>query len=256
MAVDLRTPEEIARMRRAGEILAGALDVVVHAVQPDATGVALDRLAETYIRDHGAEPAFKGYRGYPASLCISINEEVVHGIPSQRPIAPGDLVSVDLGVKLQGWHVDAARSLVVPPADSADSALVAAAWEAFYAGFGQIRPGVKLGDVQAAIQTVIERHGYGLVRDLTGHGIGRSLHEAPDIPNYGNRGTGLSLQAGMTFCIEPMLTRGSGDVRTEADDWTIIAADRTRAAHVEETVLVTPDGAELLTGSRQAVQTR
>ena len=249
MNVSTRTPEEVAIMRAAGAVLAGALDHISSQLNPGTTGLELDVLAETYIRDHGALPAFKGYQGFPATLCLSINEEVVHGIPSSRPIQPGDLVSIDLGVLLKGWYVDAARTIAVAPAHPADVALVTAAWAAFDAGISRIAPGVRLGDVQAAIQAVIEQRGYGLVRELTGHGIGRALHEAPDIPNYGEPGQGILLKEGMTFCVEPMLTRGTGAVVTESDDWTISARDRARAAHVEETLLVTKEGVEILTES-------
>lgn len=256
MDVPIRSDVEIDIMRQAGRILSGALDYVASHIEVGVTGIALDKLAESYIQDHGAEPAFKGYGGYPASLCLSINDEVVHGIPSRRIITSGDVVSIDLGVKFKGWNVDAARTIIVPPIKDQDQALVDAAWESFDAGVALIKPGVHLGDVQAAIQAVIERGGYGLVRDLTGHGIGQKLHEAPDIPNYGQTGMGIVLKAGMTFCIEPMLSSGDGEVVTEADDWTITTLDHSRAAHVEETLLVTASGVEILTAGQRKILTR
>lgn len=243
----IKSPEAIASMRRAGKILGDTLKIVAAAVKPGVTGLELDTLARKTIEDAGAQPAFLGYQKYPATICLSLNEGLVHGIPTDRAIQGGDVVKLDIGVRVDGYNVDAARTILVPPIDPANQALVDAATGALEAGIAVVRDGVHLGDVQAAIQAVIEQHSYGLVRSLTGHGIGQGLHEAPQIPNYGERGSGPILKAGMTICLEPMLTAGSGKVQTGSDGWTVVSSDNTPTAHVEETILVTQSGNDILT---------
>ncbi len=234
-------------MRRAGQILAATLTELEAAIKPGVTGARLNQLAERSIRSQGGEPAFLGYDDYPATICFSVNDGLVHGLPTERSLQAGDLVGLDCGVRLDGWNVDAARTVSVGPADPADQRLVETAWRALEAGLDRVRAGVHLGDVQHAIEQVIAQAGFGLVRNLTGHGIGRDVHEAPSIPNFGTPGDGPILKAGMTICLEPMLTAGTGETAQSKDGWTIVSADGTRAAHVEETILVTKTGAEVLT---------
>ncbi|MBI4023222.1 type I methionyl aminopeptidase [Candidatus Berkelbacteria bacterium] len=245
----IKSTAALAAMRRAGQILAKTQATLISALKPGVTGTELDRLAEKTIASLGGQPSFKGFEGFPASVCLSVNDGLVHGIPNDRPFREGDLVGIDLGVCIDGWHVDAATTVGVGTIDPADQALVDTAWAAFRVGFAKARDGVHLGDVQHAIQTVIEAGGYGLVRNLSGHGIGQTLHEEPSIPNFGTPGQGLVLHTGMTICLEPMLTRGSAEIVTDADGWTIVTADGSRAAHVEHTILVTDTGAEILTDS-------
>ncbi len=247
MARYAKQPEDIAAMRRAGAILATTLDTVVAAIEPGITGTTLDQLAQDTIVRLGGEPGFLGFNGYPATICLSRNNQVVHGIPDDQPLERGDVVSVDIGVRYQGWNADAARTVVLAPADTEDSRLTTVAEQALAAGIAAVRDGVRLGDVQAAIQAVIDRSGFGNVTSLTGHGIGRNLHEPPSIPNAGRVGTGPVLEAGMAICLEPMITRGTDEVETAADGWTISTADGSRAAHSEDTLLVTAHGCDILT---------
>ncbi len=243
----VKSEAEIELMRRSGAMLRQALAVVAAAAKPGVTGTELDRLARDTIVAAGGEPGFLGFNDYPATICLSVNDQVVHGIPGKAALQPGDVVSIDIGVRYKGWNTDAARTVVLQSTDPADDRLVAVAQQALDAGIDTVRDGVRLGDVQAAIQAVIDAAGFGNVTSLTGHGIGRELHEPPSIPNAGTRGAGPILQAGMVICLEPMITRGTGKVVTAPDGWTIATADGSRAAHVEDTILVTRDGAEILT---------
>lgn len=243
----IKSPEATESMRRAGKILGQTLKVVSAAVKPGVTGLELDALARKTIEAADGEPAFLGYQDFPATICFSVNEGLVHGLPTDRVVQAGDVIKIDIGVRVGGHNVDAARTILVPPVDPKHEALVDAAAEALEAGIAVVRDGVHLGDVQAAIQAVIERHGYGLVRSLTGHGIGQELHEPPQIPNYGEAGSGPVLEAGMTICLEPMLTAGTGEVVIGPDNWTVVSADNTPTAHVEQTILVTTTGADVLT---------
>lgn len=247
--ISLKTPAEIEAIARAGRILASLHREVEVRVQPGVTTAELDRFAEEFIRSHdGAEPAFKGLYGFPASLCTSINEEVVHGIPSpKRRLKPGDILSVDAGVKLGGWYADAARTFAVAEVDAETSRLLEVTREALAAGIEQARAGRRLGDIGHAIQQVAESAGLGVVRDLVGHGIGREPHEDPQVPNFGQRGRGLKLEAGLVLAIEPMLNAGGAAVRTLADRWTVVSADGSRSAHFEHTVAITANGARILT---------
>jgi methionyl aminopeptidase len=207
---------------------------------------------EEYIRGHaGAEPAFKGLYGFPASACISVNHEVVHGIPSgDRILAEGDLISIDVGVLLEGWYADSARTFGVGEIDAAGQRLLDVTEESLYEGIGQAVAGKRLGDVGAAIQRVAEGAGYGVVRDLVGHGIGREPHEEPQVPNFGRPGRGLLLRPGMVLAIEPMVSEGSAEVRTLSDRWTVVTMDRSRSAHFEHTVAIEESGPpRILTGA-------
>lgn len=248
--IHLKTAAEIEAIARGGAILAALYREIPGQLQPGATTAELDRWAEAFIRGHdGAEPAFKGLYGFPATLCISVNHEVVHGIPSvRRRLAEGDVVSVDCGVKLDGFYADAAVTLMVGEPVPEVRRLVELTREALFRGIEEARPGNRLGDVGAAIQEVADREGYGVVRELVGHGVGRSPHEEPQVPNFGKRGKGMKLVEGLVIAIEPMFNLGTAGVRTLPDRWTVVTADRKVSAHWEHTVAVTADGPRILTG--------
>jgi methionyl aminopeptidase len=256
--IHLKNAEEIATIARGGDLLAALYAALPEQVKPGATTADLDRWAEGFIRDHaGAEPAFKGLYGFPATLCISVNHEVVHGIPStRRRLVAGDLLSVDCGVKLEGFYSDAAITLGVGELAPEAQRLVEVTREALFQGIAEARPGNRLGDVGAAIQEVAERHGYGVVRELVGHGVGRSPHEEPQVPNFGKRGKGMKLAEGMVLAIEPMFNLGVAGVRTLPDRWTVVTADRKVSAHWEHTVAVTADGPRILTDGKQGIGNR
>jgi methionyl aminopeptidase len=247
--IHLKTASEIDAIARGGAVLAALYRELPSRLEPGVTTADLDRWAEGFIRGHdGAEPAFKGLYGFPATLCISVNHEVVHGIPSvRRKLVEGDLVSVDCGVKLDGFYADAAVTLPVgEPAPEAKQ-LVELTRDALYKGIAEARPGNRLGDVGAAIQEVADRQGYGVVRELVGHGLGRSPHEEPQVPNFGKRGKGMKLVEGLVIAIEPMFNLGTAGVRTLPDRWTVVTADRKVSAHWEHTVAVTAAGPRILT---------
>ena len=245
--VTIKRPEEIAKMRHAGRILAGVLDALETELRPGVTTGELDRVAERLIRDAGATPSFKGYRGFPASICTSINEQVVHGIPGPRRIRDGDVVSLDVGCIWEGWHADAARTFVVgtPPPEA--QALVEDTRRGMEAGIAAAVAGNRLGDVGAAIEAVARERGYGVVRQFVGHGIGTAMHEEPHVPNYGEPGRGMRIEPGMCFAIEPMFNLGSDAVDVLDDRWTVVTRDGALSAHFENTIAVTDDGPQLLT---------
>ncbi|HEX6132487.1 MAG TPA: type I methionyl aminopeptidase [Longimicrobiales bacterium] len=247
--IALKNLEEIRAIERAGRILADLFVAIEPRVVPGASTAELDRFAEDFIRSNdGAEPAFKGLYGFPASVCTSINEEVVHGIPSERrKLRAGDILSVDAGVKLDGWYADAARTFPVGDVDEGTARLLDVTREALAAGIEQARPGNRLGDIGHAIQQIAEAAGFGVVRDLVGHGIGREPHEEPQVPNYGRPGRGLRLQPGLVIAIEPMVNAGQVGVRTLPDRWTVVSADGSRSAHFEQTVAITEAGPLVLT---------
>lgn len=242
-----RSADQIARMRRAGRLVAEVLALVEERLRPGVSTATLDELAEAHIRRAGAVPSFKGYRGYPATLCISIDDEVVHGIPGRRTIRDGQVVSVDAGAIVDGWHADGARTFIVGSAPRAVRELVETTHLALMAGIAAAVPGNRIGDISAAIEDVARPAGYGIVRQYVGHGIGEAMHQDPQIPNYRTGEPGLLLEAGMTLAIEPMLTLGGHEVETKADGWTVVTADGSLAAHFEHTVAVTDDGPEILT---------
>ena len=234
-------------MRAACRLTAETLlEMEQHIKAGISTGM-LDEIGEAFIRRHGGEPAFKGYHGYPASACISVNEELIHGIPGPRNLQTGDIVSIDIGVILQGYMGDMARTFAVGAVPGDLRKLADGAKTVFYAGCDTLRAGVRVGDVSHAIQTAAEQMGYGVVRDFVGHGIGKNLHEAPEIPNFGSPGTGQRIPAGATLAIEPMITLGDYRVRVLNDNWTVVTADGLPCAHYENTVLVTEQGYEILT---------
>jgi len=245
--VILKTPVEIEQMRRAGVLAAEALREVVRAVRPGVTGTQLNAIAERYLRARGGTPSFLGYRGFPASICISVNDEVVHGIPDGMPLPDGALVSLDLGAVVDGFHGDVAVTVPVGQVEPRLQRLVAVTREGLYHAIEVARPGKRLGDVGAAVQQHVEAAGLSVVRDFAGHGIGRSLHEEPQIPNFGEPGTGTVLRDGMTLAIEPMVNLGTYEVVMDGDGWTVRTKDGQPSAHCEHTVAVTADGAMVLT---------
>lgn len=245
--VTIKSENEIALMKKAGEILAGALELIEKNVKPGVTTKMLDKLANDYIIKHNALPSFKGYSGYPASICASVNEEVVHGIPGKRRLNEGDIIGIDIGVCYAGYHADAARTYGVGKISDEAQRLIDATKESFFKGIEFAREGARLGDISSAIQTFVEENGYSVVRELVGHGIGSSLHEQPDVPNYGTANKGLRLQAGMTLAIEPMVNLGTHRINILDDDWTCVTLDGKLSAHYENTVIIGKDGCEIIT---------
>ena len=243
----VKTATDLAAMRRAGQAAAQALQMVVAAVRPGATTAQLDRIAEARIRELGGEPSFLGYRGFPASICTSVNDEVVHGIPGPRRLVEGEIISLDLGVVLDGFHGDLAVTVPVGKVSPAVARLLRVTAEALEIGIRAIRPEGRLGDVGAAIQRYVEQHGFSVVREFAGHGIGRKLHEDPQIPNFGSPGNGVVLRRGMTLAIEPMVNMGTSEVVMEADGWTVRTRDHKPSAHFEHTVAVGDEGPIVLT---------
>ena len=242
-----KSPGEIERMARAGRVVADTLALIEEHLTPGTTTQELDRLAEDFIRAHGGEPTFKGYRGYPAAICTSPNEVIVHGIPGPRVLEEGDVLSVDVGVTLDGFVADSAWTFPVGAVSAGAELLLSAGRAALAGGIEQCRPANRLTDISHAIQEVVEEHGFSVVRALVGHGVGRTMHEDPQIPNFGAPGRGPVLQSGMVFAIEPMITAGTHEIVLDEDEWTISTEDGSLAAHFEHTVAVTEDGPRILT---------
>lgn len=248
MKITVKTPEEIAYMRESCRIVKETLDFVGSKIRAGMTTKDIDDLVYKYIVSCGAYPSELGFEGYPASSCVSVNEVVVHGIPGDRIILDGDIVSVDITAEKNGFHGDAARTFLVGDVSEEKRKLVKVTEECFFKAIEGLRAGTPLYDIGYAVQTYAESRGYGVVRALTGHGIGREMHEDPSVPNYGKRGTGMRLKAGMTICIEPMITLGTYKVKMDyTDGWTVTTVDGKCAAHYENTVLITEDGVEILT---------
>ena len=247
--IQLKSAREIDIMARGGQILAGAVRLAEREVRAGMTTLDVDRLVEEFIRSHaGAKPSFKGLYGFPASVCASINEEIVHGIPSsKRTIRDGDIVSIDVGVLLDGYHTDSATTIPVGDVGAESLRLLSVTREALEAGIAAALPGNHIGDIGAAVQDVVERAGFNVTRDLVGHGIGTTFHEDPQVPNYGKPKRGIKLVAGLTIAIEPMVMVGSHKTRQLSDQWTVVTADKSRAAHFEHTVAVTASGPRVLT---------
>lgn len=252
-AIEIKTPEQFDRMRVAGLVVARTLRVLADAVTPGITTGELDAIAARLIRDAGAVPSFLGYYGYPATICTSVNEEIVHGIPSvERRLRAGDIISIDCGAIVDGWHGDAAVSVGVGEIDPADQALLDDCEKALWAGIAEATPERRLGDISHAVEQSVRAAGrYGLIREYTGHGIGTAMHMDPPVPNYGLPGHGPRLRAGMALAIEPMITRGGARTVELADGWTVVTLDGSRAAHFEHTVAITPDGPWVLTDSSE-----
>jgi methionyl aminopeptidase len=247
--IEYKTPEQVRLMRRAGLVVADALAAVRGAARPGLTTADLDAVAEEVIRSAGAVPSFLGYHGFPASLCLSVNEEVVHGIPGGRTLAPGDVLSVDCGAILDGWHGDSAFTTVLDPADPADVRLCEVTEQAMWAGIAALVVGGRLGDVGAAVQDAVERSdaGLGIVEGYVGHGIGTAMHQAPEVLNHRTSARGPKLKPGLCVAVEPMLVRGDTDTDVLADDWTVVTRDGSRAAHWEHTVALSERGPWVLT---------
>ena len=243
----LKTNEEIELLRENNLLVSQALAEVGKHIKPGITTKELNRIADDFIRSHGAIPSFLGYEGYPASACISVNEQVVHGIPSDYVIKEGDIVSVDLGTFMKGFNGDSAYTFAVGEVDDEVRRLLEVTKEALYKGTAQAKAGNRVGDISAAVQEYAESFGYGVVRELEGHGLGRKMHEAPGIPNYGMRGRGPLLKEGMVICIEPMITMGNRAIVFERDGWTVRTRDRKPAAHFEFAVAIRKDGPDVLT---------
>jgi len=242
----LKTPGEIQLMDEANRIVHRVLEAMGQAIVPGVTSRELDRLAEKIIRDAGGVPAFLNYRGYPATLCISVNDVIVHGIPKDVPLKEGDIVGIDCGVLYKGYYGDAARTFAVGRIDPEAQRLLEVTEEALRRAVAQVRPGGRLSDIGHAVQKYAESHGFSVVREFSGHGIGTSLHEEPQIPNYGAPGRGPKLKPGMVLAIEPMVNAGSQGVRMDADGWTARTEDGSLSAHFEYSVAVTPTGAKVL----------
>ena len=244
----IKSPEEIQRMRKAGRIVALTMERLMESVRPGMTTADLDRLAEETIGKEGALPSFKGYRGFPATICTSLNEQVVHGIPAERRLIPGDVLKLDVGCIWEGYHGDSAVTVFVggPPSEVAEK-LVRATEESLEAGIAQLRVGGRLSDVGHAVQQVAEGAGFSCVREYAGHGVGRALHEDPQVPNYGEPGRGPVIKPGLVIAIEPMVNVGDWRTRVLPDQWTVVTRDGSLSAHFEHTIAVTEEGPEVLT---------
>lgn len=250
--VSLKSPAEISLMRESSRIVAQVLQIVKGLIKPGITTKELDDVAEEFIRSQGGEPAFKGYGTnkhnlFPASLCISIDDQVVHGIPGHRKLVEGELVSIDVGVKKHEFYGDGAWTFPVGKVSGDKARLMKVTEESLFRGIDQARAGNRVHDISSAVQSCVEREGFSVVRDLVGHGVGRALHEDPAVPNYGQAGTGMVLQKGMTIAIEPMVNFGKFKVTLDADGWTIRTSDGSPSAHFEHTIAITDDTPEILT---------
>lgn len=245
--ISVKSPKEIEKMRKAGLITGGALVAAGEAIHAGMTTKELDTVVRKYITSHGAKPSFLGYGGFPGSACISINDVVIHGIPGPQVIKDGDIVSVDVGAYIGGFHGDSCKTFAVGEVSEEAKALMKSTEESLYLAISMVKPGVRLGDLGAAIQKYNEDNGYGVVREFVGHGVGRDLHEDPEVPNFGKAGHGVRLQAGMVIAIEPMITEGSSKVKVMGDGWTTKTADGKLSAHFEHTIAVTETGCIILT---------
>lgn len=242
-----KTPEQIEAMAAAGDIVARCLNMLAAKCRPGVTTADLDRAGDKFIRAQGGVPAFKGYRGFPASICTSPNSMVVHGIPGDYTLARGDIISIDVGVEYQGWVADAAVTVALRPVSPVASKLMKATREALEAAVEQCVPGNRLGDVSHAVQERVERDGFSVIRSLVGHGIGTQMHEDPQVPNFGEPGRGPEIEEGLVFCVEPMVAVGRQAVRMGDDNWAIYAEDGSLTAHFEHTIAITGDGPRILT---------
>ena len=245
--IKLKNPEQISKMRIAGRITAGALEVAREHIKPGTTPLAVDRAIRHYIEKEGAKPSFLGYGGFPASACISINNEVIHGIPNDKPFADGDLVKVDVGAYIGGFHGDSARTFLCGNVSDEAKRIEEVTRLSFFAGMEKAVVGNRLGDISAAIQEVVEKAGFSVVREYVGHGIGSELHEDPEVPNFGRAGRGVRLASGMVLAVEPMVNAGDYGVRVLDNDWTVVTLDGSLSAHYENTIVITDNGPEILT---------
>lgn len=249
--ISIKSAREIEIMREAGYLNFLTHEEIKKHVKAGVTTGELDKIAYRFISSHNAKPSFLNYEGYPASICVSINDEVVHGIPGNRKIKDGDIVSIDVGVEIHGYHSDAARTYIVGSVNQDVRNLVLNTEKALYEGLSKIKEGAKIGDIGAAIEAYAHKCGLSVVEELVGHGVGTNIHEDPDVPNYGKAGTGITLKAGMVLAVEPMLNLGKRYIYLHDDDWTISTDDEKPSAHWEHTVVVTKDGYEILTGDKK-----
>ena len=247
MMITIKSDNEIELMRKAGYLVSLTHQYLKQYIKPGITTKELDKLGEEFIRSHGGIPTCKGYEGFPASLCISVNDEVVHGIPGMRKLKNGDIVTIDMVIGYHGYQGDAAWTYTVGDVSDKKKYLMEHTEKALYEGIKMVKPGNRIGDISNAVELYATKHKLGVVKELVGHGIGTNMHEEPDVPNYGKANTGPKLKKGMVICIEPMLNLGSADIGILDDDWTIVTADGMPSAHYEHTVLVTEDGYEILT---------
>ncbi len=244
--IQYKTDEEIRLIKQSSLLVGKTLAEVAKLIRPGVKTIELDKIAEEYIRDHGAVPGFKGYGGFPNTLCVSVNEQVVHGIPNKRELKDGDIVSIDCGTIMNGFYGDSAYTFAVGEVENEILLLLERTKESLYKGIEMAVSGKRIGDIGFEIQAYTEQFGYGVVRDLVGHGLGKSLHEKPEVPNYGKRGTGVKLKEGMVLAIEPMINLGTKDIIQEKDGWTIRTADRKPSAHFEHDVAIRKGKAEIL----------
>lgn len=247
MPIIVKSPREIEFMRRAGKLTAGARTIARQAIRDGVTTQQIDQEVYNYITKSGAVPSFLNYGGFPASACISVNEELIHGIPGPRIVRNGDIVSVDVGAKIHGFHGDCAGTYPCGEVSEEAKELMRVTRESFFVGIRYAKAGNRLGDIGAAIQEYVERHGYSIVREYVGHGVGTDLHEAPEVPNYGRAGHGPRLVKGMTIAVEPMVNAGGAAIRVLDNDWTVVTVDGSLAAHYENTILITDGEPEILT---------
>lgn len=245
--IKIKSLHEIEKMRAAGRIVAEVFEILKPHIVPGITTRELDKLAAEHIKNSNAKCSFYNYSGYPGHICISVNEEVIHGIPGKRTLKDGDIVSVDVGACVDGYHGDAARTFAVGEISPEAKKLIEITEKSFFAGIEFARPGNRLGDISANVQKVVEENGFSVVRSFVGHGIGSMLHEEPEVPNFGTEGRGPRLIPGMTIAVEPMVNAGTYQVNTLSDDWTVVTADGKLSAHYENTILITNNGAEILT---------
>ena len=245
--IELKSEREIRIIRENGEIVGLTLSYLKEKIKPGIKTIELDRLAEEFIVKNKAIPAFKGYRGYPGNICTSINNEVVHGIPGERVLKEGEIISVDIGVLKDGFYADGAWTFPVGEISNQNKRLLKVTLKSLEAGISQAQVGNRLGDISSTVQSEAERNGYSVVRDLTGHGIGRHMHEDPPIPNFGSPGSGLLLKEGMVLAIEPMVNAGGYEIKTLEDNWTVVTLDGSFSAHFEHTIAITNNGPEILT---------
>lgn len=245
--ITIKSSYELDRMKQAGKIVYLTHQELKRYIQPGITTKELDRIAEDFIRQHGAFPSFKGYNGFPGSVCISVNEELIHGIPGPRKLQEGDIVSIDIGACYEGYHGDSAWTYPVGEVSLESAQLLKTTEASLYQGLAQVKAGIRMGDMTSVIQRTVEEAGFSVVREYVGHGIGSNLHEDPAVPNYGIAGKGIRLKAGMTLAVEPMVIAGSPEVKTLDDNWTVVTTDGSLCAHFEHTIVITDEGYEILT---------
>lgn len=243
----LKSKEQLEKMRKVGQIVAKTLELMEENVKVGVTTKQLDKLAEDYIRSQGAIPSFKGYGGFPTAICASPNEQIVHGFPNDEPLKEGDIISIDVGAFKYGFHADAARTFPVGVVKKEIQDLIDVTKQSFYEGLKEVKIGNRIGDISNAIQTYVEKHGYSIVRELVGHGVGKELHEDPQVPNFGAKNSGPKIESGLVIAIEPMVNLGKKEVVFESDGWTTRTKDKKPSAHYENTVAITEDGVEILT---------